>query len=275
MSPAHDDPDLQLIEAIYDALDASEPARALQLVQATLGREELDDPVLHFLAGVALRELDRPDQAARELGRAVELDPDDAEFRANLAFALFSACRFSDAEQAARQAILTDARLPDAHYALALVLERCESSQAAAEDAFRRAAELDPEAYPAPRRSSREAFESLVRSASDQLPERFQRPLSEVVVSVENLPSDEILRSESIPLDPELFGLFVGVPLTARTTFAPGGELPPRVLIFQCTLERCFPVEAQLVEEIARTLYHELGHYLGMDEDDLEAIGLD
>ena len=39
--------------------------------------------------------------------------------------------------------------------------------------------------------------------------------------------------------------------------------------------ERCFPVEAQLVEEIARTLYHELGHYLGMDEDDLESIGLD
>jgi predicted Zn-dependent protease with MMP-like domain len=275
VSPAHDDPDLQLVEAIYDALDASEPARALQLARTALDLEELDDPVLHFLAGVALRELDRPDQAARELDRAVELDPDDAEFRANLAFALFSACRFPDAERAAREAISSDASLPDAHYALALVLERRESSRAAAEDAFRRAAELDPEAYPAPRRSSREAFESLVRSASDHLPERFQQPLSEVVVSVDDLPTDEILRSESVPLDPELFGLFVGVPLTARTTFAVGGELPPRVMIFQRNLERCFTVEAQLVEEIARTLYHELGHYLGMDEDDLEAIGLD
>jgi predicted Zn-dependent protease with MMP-like domain len=275
MSKPHDDADLQLLESIYDALDEGESARALSLIQAALDQEELDDPVLHFLAGVALRELDRPEQAARELRRAVELDPDDAEFRANLAFALFSSCRFEEAESEARRAIESDDALPDAHCALALVLERAQSTRPSAEVAFRRAAELDPDAYPAPRRLSADAFEGQLRMASELLPERFGRLLDEVVVTVEDLPSDEILRSESVPLDPELFGLFVGVPLTERTSFSPGGELPPRVLVFQRNLERLFPDEEQLVEEIARTLYHELGHYLGMDEDELEAIGLD
>jgi predicted Zn-dependent protease with MMP-like domain len=134
---------------------------------------------------------------------------------------------------------------------------------------------LDPDRFPSPVRLDGGEFERHVVRARDKLAEEFLRHLDEVAVSVEPLPSDEFLRDEEPPLDPELFGLFVGIPLTRRTTFSPGGELPPRILLFKRNLERWFPEPDELVRQIAVTLYHELGHYLGMEEEDLEAIDLD
>jgi len=94
-------------------------------------------------------------------------------------------------------------------------------------------------------------------------------------VTVEDIPSEDVLLDGSPPLDPELLGLFVGVPLGEEGTMVAGGELPPRILLFQRNLERCFPDPDELRTEIRTTLYHELGHYLGMDEDDLERVGVD
>ena len=65
------------------------------------------------------------------------------------------------------------------------------------------------------------------------------------------------------------------MPLTERSVFSPGGELPPQILLFKRNLERCFSDRQELEREIAVTLYHELGHYLGMREAELEAIDLD
>jgi len=271
----HDDrePEFDLVEAIYDALDADDPERALELARQSLSGDDGEDPVVHFLAGVALLDLDEPDRAADALGRAVELDPDDAEFRANLALALYRACRFADASAEAARAVKCDASLPDALYVRALLLER-EGASEEAEAQFRRAARLDPERFPAPARLRNAAFEEQIELARASLPREFRRHLDDVTVIVEPLPSDELLLEEDPPLDPELFGLFVGVPLTERSSFSPGGELPARILLFQRNLERCFPDPDELVRQIALTLYHELGHYLGMDEDELEAIDL-
>jgi len=262
----------RVVETIYEALDRSDPAAALEAARLAL-EQEPDDPVLHFLAGVSLLELDRPAAAVDALGRAVELDPDEAEFRANRALALFAGRRFDDALRAAQEALARDDSLPDAHYALGLALERA-ARFAAADSAFSRAAELDPDAFPLPLRLSRAAFGQRLSAAADRLPEAFRRRLDEVVVTVEELPSDELLEEDPAPLDPELFGLFVGLPLTERSSFSPGGELPPRILLFQRNLERAFPEPERLTDEIARTLYHELGHYLGMDEDELEELGM-
>lgn len=267
------EPEFDLVEAIYDALDGDAPERALELARQALVLEDGDDPVLHFLAGVALLELDEPEQAADFLGRAVELDPDDAEFRANLALALYRACRFGDASAEAARAEECDPTLPDASFVRGLLFER-QGSLERADERFRRAAELDPERFPAPARLTDAAFEEHVERARASLPEEFARHLDEVAVTVEPVPSEEILLEEDPPMDPELFGLFVGVPLTGRSSFSPGGELPPRILLFKRTLERCFPDADELVRQIAVTLYHELGHYLGMDEDELEAIDL-
>ncbi len=266
------DPDLQTVERIYDALESGDPETALSLARTALTADS-DDPVVRFLAGLACLDLDRPVEAALELRHAVKLDGDDVEFRSQLAYALFRSCRFDEAREEASRALELDETVPDAHYTAGLLAERAGDFDEA-DAAFARAHAIDPETFPQPVRLSDPAFEAVLDDARDFLDERFRTHLDEVTVTVERLPSDEVLLETTPPMDPELLGLFVGVPLADRTSFSPGGELPPRILLFKRNLERTFPEESALKEEIARTLHHELGHYLGLDEDELDAIGL-
>jgi predicted Zn-dependent protease with MMP-like domain len=271
MSGQDDDPTL---DRIYDALDDGDHERALGLVGEALEAlpEGEDDPVLRFLAGFALLEMDQPEDAVEQLSLAVGMDPEDAEARAALALALFRCARFAEASEHAEKALDADPKSPDALYVRALVLER-EDKTAEADRLFERAAGLDPERYPAPVRFERRAFEAEVVRAGEMLPLEFRRRLEEVAVMVEDLPSDAILLEERPPLDPELLGLFVGTALPERTFSGPSVE-PPRILLFKRNLERFVEDADRLREEIAKTLHHELGHYLGMDEDGLEQIDL-
>jgi len=269
-----EDPDAgTLIDSIYDALSDDDAETALALAQNAMGSGEGEDPVVRFLGGMALARLDRMEDATTWLRRAVELDPDDPEFRSELAGALFQSCRFDDADEEARAAIEADGTFADAHEVTGALLERRRRFDEA-DRSFARAAELDPARFSAPRRLSRDEFEREIVLAGERLPEPFRRHLEEVAVTVEDLPSDEILLQGEPPLDPELLGLFVGVPCTERSTFSAGGELPPRILLFQRNLERFAGEEEELRDEIVVTLHHELGHYLGLDEDELEAIDL-
>ena len=266
------DADLETVEAIYDALDAGRPDEAWALARAALTTVGDDDAVLHVLAGRALVELDRPDEAVARLERAVELDPEDPDFRADLAEALFLACRFDDAAQHARHAVGLEAELPDAHYLLALVLER-RGRFDQAERHFERAAAGDAERYPLPCRVGPEEFGRQLEIARAALPEEFRAHLDRIGVIVEDLPPDELLNEERPPLTPELLGLFCGVTIEGRSHFSVGGELPPRIYLFKRNLERNARRPDELAEQIRVTLYHELGHYLGMEEDDLDDAG--
>ena len=71
----------------------------------------------------------------------------------------------------------------------------------------------------------------------------------------------------------DLLGLFVGTPLVDRS-IENTGEMPPTVFLFQRNLERAARDEAELEREIRITLFHELGHALGFDEDGVEEMGL-
>jgi predicted Zn-dependent protease with MMP-like domain len=266
------DPDLESVEAIYDALDGGNPLEALSLAKRTMEQEEDDDPVLHFLAGVASLELSLSADALGLLQRACELDPDDTEFRAWLAEALFRNCRFEDAEREARRAVAAEPGLPRGHWCLGLALEYTAGLDEA-DRAFAAASELAPEEFPPPVRLGRAEFEKHVSAAMDALPDRFRRHLDDVAVTVEEIPTEEILRSEDPPLDPAWFlGLFVGASRTEQSIDSIG-ELPPRILLFQRNLERTALDEDELREEIAITLRHELAHYLGLDEDEIEEAG--
>lgn len=260
-----------IVESIYDALDEDDPERALALALQGLGHD--DDPVLHFLAGVALSETGRPREAADEFTKSVEMDPDDPEYRSYLARALFRDGRYEEADQEARQALETDPRLSDAIVTRALVLER-RGEFREAERLLREAHTIDPERFPRPVRLARVEFENEIQRAATLLPETFRDRLAEVSTFVEDLPTDPILTESDPPLDPELLGLFVGVALPDRTHFSTGGELPPRILLFQRNLERYASNIDELREEIAVTLYHELGHYLGLDEEELDELDL-
>ena len=265
------DPDLSAVEQLYDQLENGAALEALATARTLLAADG-DDPVVRFLAGVACLDLDRPGEAAIELRHAVKLDPDDGEFRAQLSNAEFRCCQFDAALEQAECAIELDDELPDAHATRGLVLER-QAAFDQADAAFARAAELDEESFPMPVRVHDEIFEAALLAARKVLPENFQKHLGAVTVTVDLLPTEELLNQSTPPLDPELLGLFVGVPLSEAGA-NPSGELPPQIWLFKRNLERVFPDFAELETEIARTLHHELGHYLGLDEAELEAIDL-
>lgn len=273
MSPKRTEDDDRLVEEIYDALDEGMPERALASARIALHAAP-DDPVLHFLSGVALCELDLPGEAVPAFDLAIDADPDDPEFRSARAQALFATCRFAEAKADAEHALATDPAQADALCVLGLVLER-EGRFDEADASFRESAQVDPERFQSPVRLSRSAFEGVVVRAGAMLPDEFRTHLDEVPVMVEDLPPEAILTDEAPPLDPELLGLFVGTALTERTFAAPGLEAPPRIVLFQRNLERFARDEAELKEEIARTLHHELAHYLGFAEEDMADLDLD
>jgi len=81
----------------------------------------------------------------------------------------------------------------------------------------------------------------------------------------------EFTVEEEHPDDPDLFGLYEGVPLPERGDWA--GSLPDRIRIFRRPLVESFRDPAELEREIRITVLHELAHYFGLDEDQLDHLG--
>jgi predicted Zn-dependent protease with MMP-like domain len=112
-----------------------------------------------------------------------------------------------------------------------------------------------------------EEFEQLVARALDGLPERFADLLENVAVVVEDEPDpDDLVELEMDP-EEELFGLYQGVPLPDR-----GGSytaLPDRIAIYRGPILRWCQDRREVVREVRDTVIHELGHYFGLDEDDM------
>jgi len=117
----------------------------------------------------------------------------------------------------------------------------------------------------------RKAFERLVADALATIPRRFRNAMRNIAIVVEDEPSEELLDEMEIEPPDTLLGLYQGTPLTERTS-AYGNVLPDRVLIFQGPHERAADDENDLVVAIGETLIHEIGHYFGLSEEEIEEI---
>jgi predicted Zn-dependent protease with MMP-like domain len=117
----------------------------------------------------------------------------------------------------------------------------------------------------------RSAFERLVAEALASIPRRFKKAMQNIAIVVEDEPGPELLREMDIEPPDTLLGLYQGTPLTERG-WGYGNTLPDRVLIFQGPHERDADDEEDLVASIAETLIHEIGHYFGMSEDEIQEI---
>jgi predicted Zn-dependent protease with MMP-like domain len=169
-------------------------------------------------------------------------------------------------------------RLDAAHFGAALLenqalLADLAGDTRAADRLMRRASELDPEDLPPPPRLTPDAFQAVVEKAAQELPEPFQEALEEIAVVIDPMPTAEIVGAPGSGHPPDLLGLFVGPPLAERG-LSDTLEPPPTIFLFQRNLERAARDQAQLAEEIRITLYHELGHALGFDEDGVDRLGL-
>ena len=117
----------------------------------------------------------------------------------------------------------------------------------------------------------RAAFETRVADALASIPRRFRDAMQNIAIVVEDEPSPDLLDEMEIEPPDTLLGLYQGTPLTERS-WGYGNTLPDRVLIFQGPHERESEDEEDLVVCIAETLIHEIGHYFGMSEEQIEEI---
>ena len=117
----------------------------------------------------------------------------------------------------------------------------------------------------------RKRFERYVAEALASIPRRFRDAMQNIAIVVEDEPSSALLSEMEIEPPDTLLGLYQGTPLTERA-WAHGNALPDRVLIFQGPHERESEDEDDLVTAIGETLIHEIGHYFGLSEEEIEEI---
>ena len=117
----------------------------------------------------------------------------------------------------------------------------------------------------------RAEFERLVADALASIPRRFRDAMTNLAIVVEDEPARELLREMEIEPPDTLFGLYQGTPLTERS-WSYGNTLPDRILLFQGPHEREADDDDDLVVSIGETLIHEIGHYFGLSEEQIEEI---
>lgn len=160
-----------------------------------------------------------------------------------------------------------------------------QGDQAQADRLLRAACELDPQLLTLPVRLDRETFLELVDRAVRTLPEPFRAALAEVQVVVDDVPDPQAVDLANLAelgaTPPDMLGLFHGPTdleggweSALDDGFGLVADAPPTIYLFQRNLERAAPDRETLEREIAVTLFHELAHKLGFDEDEVDAMGL-
>jgi predicted Zn-dependent protease with MMP-like domain len=228
-------PDLRIVDAAV-SLDEGEPKNALEALQ---GAERSADPALFFHL------------------RAV---------------AEFELARFEAARDDAERTLAIRDELAETHHLLARAYDHLGQPDKSREHAAV-AAELDPDSYPLPLVVPEPEFDRLVEKNMNELPAAVRKHLREIPVLVQALPTRAMIAGEDPPLTPDLLGLFVGRHLLERSHGDPAAA-PGVIYLFRNNLLRVCGDLEELEREIRTTVQHEVGHLLGLDEDDLEQWGL-
>lgn len=119
---------------------------------------------------------------------------------------------------------------------------------------------------------SKRHFYELVERALEGLPEQFAQFLEEVPVEVCDRSTAKFRKGVGMGDNGLLLGLYRGRPLTTRSV-EQSGNVPDVIYIFQHDIELVSANELELVEQVRKTVLHEIGHHFGLDEDDLEKLG--
>lgn len=262
-----------LLDEAEDALDDGDPERALELCGRVL-RADARHPGALFVAADAERTLGELERAEQSYRMVTAIEPDHAHAWSGLAWVLFDQLRFPESRVAALRALRASATNAEAVFVRAMLRER-RGDLAGSERDYLRASRLDPENYPRPVRLPDAVVTALVEEARKLVHPSVRSYLEQVVFVVEDVPSAELCQEFDPPALPgELLGFFSGNGLADRGVDS-GVQVPSRIVLFRKNLERIAQDRDQLIQEIRITVLHEIGHFLGLDEDDLEERGLD
>lgn len=118
---------------------------------------------------------------------------------------------------------------------------------------------------------TRSEFRALVDEALETIPHRFRDAMQNIAIVVDDEPTADQLESVEIEPPDTLLGLYEGIPLPERQ-WAHGNTLPDKITLFQRPIEDSSDDEDDLVVCIGETLIHEIGHYFGLSEEEIEEI---
>lgn len=119
---------------------------------------------------------------------------------------------------------------------------------------------------------SADEIEAIARATLTRLPQPFARSLGDVVLQVEEFADEMMLRELGIADPFELSGLYEGIPLTERSV-EQSGTLPERIWLFRrAILDEWAAGDFSLEELVRHVLIHEVGHHIGLSDDDIHAL---
>jgi predicted Zn-dependent protease with MMP-like domain len=257
-------------EAVEEGLGLC--ARGRKLAQRADDVEMLFEFLL--LEGIGLNQLGECERALVSLDAALGHAPRAVEAQVERGIALFELCRLAEA-QAAFERVLKDApEDPWSFHYLGLLAER-RGDHKEAKKRFARAQQLAPEEFPPPVALSEAEFDRALEDAVKALPAHVKEYLDNVTIAVEDIPSEEDLVGQAPPLSPCILGVFRGTPVGERSVTNAFDHFPTSIVLYQKNLERFARTREELIEQIGITVMHEVGHLMGLDEDDLWQRGLD
>lgn len=275
--PGTDDPAVtEQLEPMWDALDEGDFNAALEMAEDCV--EDHPESGAAWLGLAAARyelgDVGGTREAAEAAGRfGVSEEPMRQWY---LAAASHYEWDFGSARDQLDMLLAREPDFAEAWYLLAQVSEM-QGDDVMARRGYTRAHDLDPDRFAMPRRVDEDLVHSAVEQAREELPAEFRKVLHELAVVVRPLPDEDLARNEDPdgpPIPPDVLGLFVGSSTLEHSVFDVGGQ-PGLIFLFQKNLERVCPTEEILVEEIHVTLWHELAHYLGFEEEDMPELGLE
>jgi predicted Zn-dependent protease with MMP-like domain len=257
-------------EAVEEGLELC--ARGRKLAQRADDVELLFEFLL--LEGIGLNQLGECERALVSLDAALGHAPRAVDAQVERGIALFELCRLAEA-QAAFERVLKDVpEDPWAYHYLGLLAER-RGDLKEAKKRFGRAQQLAPEEFPPPVALSEAEFDQALEDAVKALPAHVKEYLDNVTIAVEDIPSEEDLLGQAPPLSPCILGVFRGTPVGERSVTNAFDHFPASIVLYQKNLERFARTREELIEQIGITVMHEVGHLMGLDEDDLWQRGLD
>ena len=118
---------------------------------------------------------------------------------------------------------------------------------------------------------TREQFEHLVVEAITLIPTRFRREMKNLALVIEDAPDADLLAEMEIVPPDSLYGLYQGTPLPERD-WGFGNVLPDRITLYQRPIEEDCDDDDDVRAVIGETLIHEVGHFFGLNEDEIQNI---
>lgn len=241
-------------------------------------RQWPENPDLWLLAGEIALELEDPREAWGSVRRAQQLAPERADVWVLGAAAALECAAFADALAQLDRADQIESGRADSIYQRAMVWE-LQGEGRRAQGAYRQAAELEPDRFFVPTRVSAAQFDRMVRRALDRLPEPMRQGLANLDISTMAIAPQALLFEQQPPLNPTLMGVCIGAThaeFGATGTESAGFDalLPARIIVFQRNHERGCRDAFELAEQVVITVFHEVGHYFGLDEHEVDARGL-